>query len=649
MSFQIKDIVLYRHNGEMRRIELALGQLNIVTGASQTGKTALMEVLEYCFGSSECNIPVGIIRKTIAWVGVKLIFPTSEIFIARRLPDPGKNSSSDIFYSVGKQVELPDITQLRQITNSKGLQELLTAHVGITLNRHDPLPGQTRLPLEANIKHALIYCFQHQTEIDSNKYLFHKQSEQFLPQAIKDTMPYFLGAVDDDYVSQMERLRILRRDLRQKERELKEYELIGQKGFSLAQSLLSEANDLGLRPGQSIPETLDGCVNELRQLRGESPATEEEEILSEGDEFYRLQKEREELTQELRALRDQIEAAKELSFDRSGFSYEANAQIQRLKSINLFPNDDGHRLSICPLCGSDLHEEIVPPIQAIQKSLSSLDEQVREVEEKTPRIQEALIKLESKETEIKAQLVDNRKLLEAIQQNNINLQAYKDRNARRAYLFGKINLYLDSIPQVDNENNDLKQTIDDLQKQIADIENIVSSDKVEERVQSALSLVSSDMQKWAQELKLEHSQYPLRLDLKQLTAIADTVDGPVSMERMGSGENWVGYHLITYLALQKWFVARKRPVPRFLFFDQPSQVYFPEDKSWELNDGEDRKKVEHMYRLAYDVVKELKGDLQIIITDHANINEEWFQSCMVERWRGGDKLIPPDWDVETEV
>ena len=30
-----------------------------------------------------------------------------------------------------------------------------------------------------------------------------------------------------------------------------------------------------------------------------------------------------------------------------------------------------------------------------------------------------------------------------------------------------------------------------------------------------------------------------------------------------------------YFALQSYFINAKRPVPSFLFLDQPSQVYFP--------------------------------------------------------------------------
>ncbi len=98
MSFQIKDIVLYGHNGQMRRLKFAPGRLNIITGASKTGKTALIAVLEYCFGSSECQIPEGIMRRTVAWAGVRLAVPAGEVFIARRLPTPGRNSSSDVHY-----------------------------------------------------------------------------------------------------------------------------------------------------------------------------------------------------------------------------------------------------------------------------------------------------------------------------------------------------------------------------------------------------------------------------------------------------------------------------------------------------------------------------------------------------------------------
>jgi hypothetical protein len=119
------------------------------------------------------------------------------------------------------------------------------------------------------------------------------------------------------------------------------------------------------------------------------------------------------------------------------------------------------------------------------------------------------------------------------------------------------------------------------------------------------------------------------------------------MDGMGSGENWLGCHLIAHLALHHWFVDRDRPVPRFLFLDQPSQVYFPP----ESEDGEspsdltqdDRAAVSRMFKLVFEVIKSLSPNLQIIITEHADINESWFQEAIVEKWRGGLALVPESW------
>ncbi len=151
----------------------------------------------------------------------------------------------------------------------------------------------------------------------------------------------------------------------------------------------------------------------------------------------------------------------------------------------------------------------------------------------------------------------------------------------------------------------------------------------------------------ARQLNLEHSKFPLRLDLKKLTIVADTNEGPVPMNRMGSGENWVGYHLIAHLALHRWFVQRGRPVPRFLFLDQPSQVYFPPERdvdgSMSVVSEDDRAAVSRMFRLVFEEVAEIAPELQVVITEHADINEEWYRGAIAERWRGGLKLVPDDW------
>ncbi|NQT81596.1 DUF3732 domain-containing protein [bacterium] len=647
MSFQILDIVLYGFNREKRVLGLKPGCLNIITGASKTGKTALIEIMDYCLGSSKCGIPEGVICQNVEWVGLRLHLTEGQAFTARRLPTAGQPASSDVFYAVGKEVTVPEYAALAQTTNPKALEGLLTAHAGISENVHEPPPGQTRSPLTANIRHALFYCFQQQSEVISNRHLFHKQSEQFIPQAIKDTMPYFLGAVDDEHVAKMDELRRLRRELRGLERKLAEYEGVRGRGISRAQGLVSEAVDIGLRPSGTVSEEWEECVALLKDIHSEPLPEEEEEITAEGEEYERLQRERQQLTQEFHRIKEQLQAAQALSSDREGYSREAEAQLARLRSMELFEEKEGVDHGICPLCQSQLDENQIPPfISDLRESVNEMRAQMRSVEERSPQMQSVVRTLEGRLEEARRKLRGNREGLEALQASDRRLQALRDRAARRAHVLGRIGLYLESLPALE-DTSDLKREMEELRGQIRQLDEELSDDAVRDRIESCLSILSRDMSGWARELRLEHSEHPLRLDLKRLTVVADSDEGPIPMERMGSGENWVGYHLVSHFALHKWFVGRNRPVPRFVFIDQPSQAYFPEDQDWEQagerERGEDREAVGRMYQLALEVVKQLSPAFQVIITDHANIDEPWFQECIVERWREGGKLVPPEW------
>ena len=66
MYFQIRQIVLWPRKGglEPRVVYFQPGTVNVITGASQTGKSAIVPIIDYCLGSGKCSIPVNVIRKT---------------------------------------------------------------------------------------------------------------------------------------------------------------------------------------------------------------------------------------------------------------------------------------------------------------------------------------------------------------------------------------------------------------------------------------------------------------------------------------------------------------------------------------------------------------------------------------------------------
>lgn len=642
MTIQLLDIVIFSHDGRQRVLELRTGRVNIITGASKTGKSALIDVVDYCFGSGECRVPEGPIRRAVSWFGLRMQLGEGQAFIARRCPDARAVSSEDCFVEVGKIVELPNVKDLRQTTNTKGLLSLLAGWSGIRDNIHEPPPGQTRLALSANVRHALALCFQPQDEIIRRQQLFHGAGDNFFAQALKDTLPYFLGAVDDDYVRKREGLRRLREQLRSCERRLAEIAALRGEGVSKADGLLAQARDAGLT--DVVPQSWEATIAALRTVAS-TPLADVDITHPDGTEFSRLSEYRERLLEQQQRIREELASARIFEQGEKGFSREANEQRARLKSIGIFEGaTPGHS---CPLCSQELQTtNRAPSTDEVKTTLSLLSSRLDSIPRVAPQIEKAISELEKKLQGVRESLARNRAEMEAVRTANERLSKLRDDSAKKMHILGRLSLYLESMPDLPDTKS-IEQQAETLRTQCSALENELSDERVRERIESVTSILGQRMTQWALKLDLEHSKFPLRLDLKKLTIIADTVDGPVPMDRMGSGENWVGYHLIAHLALHQWFVQRERPVPRFLFLDQPSQVYFPPEKdidgSMALVSENDRLAVSRMFQLVIEAVEQVAPNLQVIITEHADINETWYQQAIVERWRGGLKLVPDDW------
>jgi len=642
MSVQILDIVLYSHDGRRRVLPLRTGKVNIITGASQTGKSALSDIIDYCFGSGDCHVAHGPLRLHVAWYGLRLLLASGQAFVARRCPPPRAQTSDEYFIATGRTVTVPDAKDLRQTTNLKGATTTLTSWVGIRDNLHEPPAGQKRAPLSATVRHALALCLQQQDEITSKKHLFHGTNDHWFGLALKDTLPYLLGAVDDDHVRKQGELRRLREQLRGVERRLTEIASLRGDGATKADALLAQARDAGL--SNAVNATWEDAVSLLRTVL-KTPLASVDVTLPDGSEFSRLSLERAELLQTQRRIRDDIDAARAFSKDEKGFSHEATEQKARLATIGIFEGIEPGRA--CPLCVQQLPQEHSPPqVAALREALATVAFRMESVARVEPHIENAIGELEAGLQKVQRSLAKNRAQMEAVRTANAALSEALADSTRKAHVLGRISLYLESLPDVP-DTTELERQVESLRAQCKRLEEELSDERVQEQLASIASRLAEKLTEWARSLGLEQSGSPMRLDLKKLTLVADTLDGAVPMSRIGSGENGVGFHLIAHLALHLWFVQRSRPVPHFIFFDQPSQVYFPADKDVDGSMGivpdDDRRRVRQMFRLIFEAVEVVAPRLQVILIEHADLNEDWYRDAIVERWRGGKKLVPEDW------
>lgn len=640
----IRTIALWNGAGEVRRIDLHEG-LNILTGASQTGKSTLIDIISFCLGAREFRVPAGPIAKSVAYYGLIIDAGGTRAFLGRPALLSGQKTSTQAQLELGIQ-DLPAFPQLRATTTTDEVRAWVGAAIGIEENRFVPPDTATRRPLVARLSHALIHCFQRQDEIASRQILFHQQAEEFMPQAIRDTLPYFLGVTGPEELRKAAALRDLQRSLREAVARRQEAQNTLASGLGEAQRLLSEAASAGLASveEQDASLTLAQALSVLSAVRDAPvPAAP---LQPAGEEFDRLQRKRSALTERLRRLREQRALAEAIAGGGDDLASEGVEQVVRLQSIGLLP--EPNEPDACPVCERPL-EDRPPAVEALTAALRELETQIAAVARDRPGLVEKQNEIRGGEAAVRAELEANKVALDHLAAGAEAVAQHQNRLDLGAWVRGRIDYYLEkTLVLTDDLIEDLVRAEAALRREVAALEEELDPARIREAATSTLvGIGQRHMTKMAQRLGLEHAETGVRVDLARLTVVADTPTGPVYMDTgIGSAKNWVGYHLAATLSLQAHFIDRQRPVPSFLVLDQPTQAFFPSDRPDEDASDEDRRDALAQFILMRDVVDDLDGRLQVIVLEHADFDEPWFSDAVVERWRDGRALIPRSWYEE---
>ena len=534
---QIRELVLYGYNGKVRHLPFALGRVNIITGRSKSGKSVVGDIIDYCLGGDSCNIADGVVRDNVAWYGLLLQFERERVFVARKNPDKGQQTTGVCYIEIGEKIEAPEKCNFLSNTNVSGIEESLTRRIGISENLNTPPEGQSRLPLAANIRHALYYCFQGQDEIAAKNFLFHRQSDDFITQAIKDTISYFLGAISEEALALENERSILKRKLTLEKRKLEENRYLMGGGSERAIALIGEARQTGLIAAstQIDHQNYQEMYSVLQTAMSWSPSM----IGSNSgmDRLTFLQSKLQEIRDEFDEIGISLDNARKFVGETTGYSGEAQHQKMRLESIGLFEQLNFNP-GKCPLCSGVL-EQPLPSVEMIKTSIINLDKSIANVTREQPKLRAFISDLEQerekKQEEIKALEAE----IDGLYQQEDERARLRDINARRGKVVGRISLWIESVEN-DTESEKQEQIVNGIEERIKEIDDILDRDSVEERKQSALSRIQVDMTEWAKVLQLEHCDNPYRLDLNKVTVVVDKPERPVPLKQLGSGSNWVG-------------------------------------------------------------------------------------------------------------
>ncbi len=643
----ICDIILYSYSGEMRRITFNVKGLNIITGRSSTGKSTLSDIVEYCMGQSDFNIPEGPIRDKVSWYGVIYQFKGEQVLIAKPSPAINAASCSRAMIKRGAEIEPPPYNELKQNADDSTVVSLLSELLGIPANRTDVPNDQSRQSFSTTIKHTHFYLFQKQGLITNKEQLFYKQNEQFLPQKIKDTLPILLGVIPSNRFEIDNKLRAIRRDLKIVQKQLDEAEQFNEKINVRALGLLSEAQQVGIYSQGPLPNNTNEALVAMKEILKWKPISVPDEdtrrIIELEEEIAAIRKERMSANETLRATQDFVNKEK-------SFTTEAKEQKSRLESINALPINPESGKWQWPFVPENFGMD-TPIGKSLIKELNSLDDELKTVLGEQPHLEKYTQKIENQISDLNQIMQMKEEELAAAIMANEAIAVMGNRNAAAARIVGRISLFLETYkPEEDVAL--LKKRVEVLSEQVVLLEKESGKNDIEERLESIINIISTRISRYVTELDAEFSEYPFRFDYKKLTVVADRPERPIPMNKTGGGANHLAYHLGIMLSLHHFTSNNLKPVPSFLFLDQPTQVYFPSEQMYKAVSGSieeterdsDLEKVRNLFFMLHRFANNEAKDFQIIVTEHANLRDDWFQNSIIEvPWAKPPALVPEEW------
>ena len=653
MDFQISKIILWPKNPQhkVRTVAFERGRINVISGHSRTGKSAIIPIIDYCLGSRRCTIPTGIIREKTSWFGIVVSTSEGEKLFARREPEE-QQATDDMYVQEATQVTVPEFL-VKNSTRDSVKQRLDTLSMLTTLSftvDDSGSNGQGR----PSFRDLGAFNFQPQNIVANPNVLFYKADTVEHRSKLRSILPYVLGALSGETLAQRHELQRIQRELRRKEADLRNIQTLSERWRATIDARVSEAKDLGLIASETPAPASQSAAMEL--LRGIATTFNSDPLVtaaavSEGvTELNRLNSEEQGAAQELSRLRRRIAEMEQLR--QSSSSYQGSVVLQRDRLQLSRWLSSQHTEQDCPLCNTHLTEP-PPKLAELLNSLSTLEE-AASATAIPPSFDRELERVGAAISEQAERLKGIRIRQGALTKQS---QAARDRQygqLRASRFLGHLEADLQVFDSIGHDG-ELSEEVESLRDRVRALERFISEAEIGLRIRRALNAVNLLAGRLMPSLDAETPNDPVSLSDTELTLRIQRLKREDFLWEIGSGSNWLSYHIAITLALHQFFLSLPAcPVPNFIVYDQPSQVYFPQrladrkdvelivEPEWRDQDEEAVRKVFVAMSQAMTATSE---GFQIIVLDHA-AKSVWGGIPLVhevDEWRNGSALIPAEW------
>lgn len=642
MTWQLARIHYFSHDGRRRDLVLKADAVNIITGPSGTGKSAVIQTIDYCMGSRDCSIPRYVQDRV---VGVAIVWTNgaSELLVARDIPTVGRRSTDAMRVLHGTEVSVPHVyDELTGGTNRATVKRYYQEILGIGDAYQE---GTEEKPTRITVRHLMPFLFLSKGVIDSETVLLHGMDDKEHHDDIVRAFPYFMGAADEDSVHKSAELKGLRAALLAAERRLQREASHEKSEAEVARSLLFEAAQVGLARAPAPNESLSSMLSRLHGVQSWRP---EDAPRPDALVMGELSKKQEELLGKMDRIHRRIRRAERDEGEVTTFERTLGSQAKKLEVVKLFAARDlAHS---CPVCGSDV-ESASDQLLRVREAFARLSDQKSVVSKQRPQLRDYVRELKKSADALSEELATVRTQLNAlVWEDEVTAKKY-DYNQRATRVVGRVSYYLEhNVPT--GRQSQFAAQVEELRERIATIGGEYDDEARRARLQLVDHLISKEATEIFSRLpRVEPCDTAsLIFTTERVRLGLVTEDGYLPWEQVGSDQNYLALHISLILALHQVLARRERPVPGFIVLDQVSRPYFPPtqhpDEVALLAEGPDEETValrKHFQVLFEEVEK--RRNLQLLVLEHAYFaDDQRYLDAIRYRWKKeGEKLIPADW------
>ncbi|MDL5511242.1 DUF3732 domain-containing protein [Arenibacter sp. M-2] len=670
MQLKIKNIILYPESIDKkpRVISFDTKKLNIITGYSQRGKSAIIDIVDYCLGSGECNIPVGKIRDSVSVYALYLELNGEFYFLARENYEISK--STMYFVKENVKGEYLDLRSNKWLANKseykfniafvkKQLSELAGFRNYTGEDQNNPFNTS------ASFRDTAAFQFQTQNIIANPSTMFYKTDSWEHLQKLKTIFPLILGYSSYDIIFLENEISELEKQKNKLINTLENLKEQYENWQSEVYKYYSEAVSLGLTNSDIDIET--ASVSRIRAALNEIVASAKKgELFKKGsanrfnEKTNELINNRDSFIRNLNIAKNNLNKIEQLEQSKDDYLDDVIREKEnRLRPVEWFLEQNG--TNFCPFCDSESSKAIdeLLSLNEVRKANREIIDQAKSLsydfEKEKKALAQEISKYENSITQLDANL-------------NILLKEEKEteQSLKRTFEYvGKIEHALSNLKKIE-PSSELNKEIEVLNGNIASKKTSLKRLNEKFDKESSLKKLTTLIGKYVSILSIESKEnrlVHLDPDSSLNIKIEDTkTRNRYYLARLGSGANYMGYHLATMFGLHEFFWQLKRSnkvnyVPSFLILDQPSQVYYPESlnsKNDKLQknskDVEDTKKI---FEACVEFLKNTGNEIQLILLEHvpidmwSDIDPDYIN--LVEEWRGTEgnndfqALIPQEW------